>query len=287
MHVHLVAPPTGWILDKLAWRIHELSSATIGDMPDPAADINYYFNWHVFTFYDKQPGIDLLYYTHLNKGEESLVLDTLGRADHSTVISTYAMERAINLGVPADKLTLTLQPIDADWQPRPIRLAMPCRWYPDGRRDEWMLMECARRGALDGFLLVAMGPEWERFLMDIAALGVHAASIPQTGDFIADYAEHHKHMQYIDYVIHTATNDTIGAIDALATGVPLIHRRGGYSLDFATEPGSAHWFDTVDELEAILRGIMQKHRAIGEKARARTWPAFVAELEALWGRLCA
>lgn len=288
--LHIVCPEHAWILDKFARKIQELAETvevSRADTPDRSADVNYYLNWYVWHMLGRpRTYCDLLFFTHINRGEDALVRGILTDCDHATVMSTWHLNYLVDvLNIPEDKLTVILPAADDGWKPRPIRLGITCRFYSDGRRQEWELIEAARRGAFEGYELHVIGEGWDYVLHALENYGVKSIHYIASGDYQADYALNRAVVPELDYILHTDKATSIGVLDALACGVPVICQRTGFAVDFATEPGAAYWYDGVNELEGILRSLRAARWRIGERVRGRSWQDYVYEVEKLTHRL--
>lgn len=297
LSVRLVSPERTWIFEKIARKLSETASAndisvSVAPGPDANADINYYLNWYVWQAYGRpRTKCNLLYFTHVNRNEEGLCVDIVNAADHSTTMSNWERDRLISLGARPEKMTTVLCGMDSDWQPRRLRIGITCRFYPDGRRQEGDIIEMAKRGVLQQFDLIVIGGGWEPVLEQLNALGVPLFYAPGGGDYIEDYKVNHEIVPNLDYLWHTGKDTTLGVMDALAAGVPIICQPTGFALDFAQADGAAHWYNNVDELEAILKRLLlvdrQRRWSIGEVARRRTWDVYGAELAELFRKLAA
>ncbi len=293
INVQFVSPEKSWILEKIARKLAECGAAediamSIGERPNADADINYYFNWYTWHALGRPATKhNLLYFTHQNlDNSDAFVRDLLTAADHTTTMSTWERDKLIRLGVPADKLTCILPAMDAGWEPRLLRLGITCRYYGDGRRCDDDIIEVARNGALAGYELIVIGTGWEALMQRVAGYGVKVRIFPGSGDYLRDYDElNHRIVPELDYLWNVGRDTTLGVLDALACGVPIISQPTSFALDFAVEGDAALWYENAGGLEILLKAIMRGRRHIGDVARGRTWEAYGAELAQLLRRL--
>jgi len=291
MRINIVSPDKTWIFDKIAKSIAAHGNVTIGKEPDAEADVNWYFNWYYWHKLDRpRTKYDMLFFTHINEGQGLLATYLINEADHTTTMSKWERERLIEHGALPDKMTTILPACDSDWRPRPLRIGITCRYYGDGRRREWDIIEMARRKALDYVQLHVIGAGWEPVIKELEGYGVDGICYPGTGDYEADYQINHDIVPTLDYLWHPGRDTTLGVLDALACGVPIICPPTSFAVEFAVAPGSAYWYQNAEQLEEILRHVRHKYDLanadrwmIGERAHRRTWGTYVDELMALLG----
>lgn len=295
IHAHLLCPERNWILAKLADRLMTPCAAsdihvTQGDKVNADADVTLWFNWFTWHSYGRPATkCNLLYWTHQNaENSDAFVVELLTAADHTMTMDTWAREQLIAKGVPANKLTTILPACDQDWQPRPIRLGITCRYYGDGRRCDSDILHAGKSGALDGYQLIIIGAGWGPMVKQLADMGVNVAWADTTGDYQRDYREqNHQIVPTLDYLWNVGRDTTLGVLDALLCGVPIISQRTSFAADFYTAPGAAHWYSDADTLAATLRCIKYRRWQMAGPVRQRTWATYGAEVAALFRRLVA
>ncbi len=292
LNVNLVSPDHQFILNKITKRIMQFASRpditiTRSDAPIEDCDIQHYINWFQFVGKPKTPrAVDLLMWTHLNIGEEDMAREVIERADFTHTTSQWSLEQLIELGIPRVKLFSILLGTDPGWEPRPIRLGITTRYMANGKRREWLLYEMASRGALAGFEVLVIGTSWNHVLAELTKAGVKTGHYEVDDDYQKAYEAHKKIIPMFDYLLHLGIDTSLGVLDALACGVPVICPATCYALELINpDDHRSRLFTNADDLENILRSIMHEHIARGARPRARTWEHYGAELADLYRRL--
>jgi hypothetical protein len=293
IRLNFVSPERKWILgkitDKLAAELpkHGIET-TVNAKNYDDFDVNCWINWFTWSMAKRQPTpCNILYFTHQNvNNSDEFVADLVNAADQSICMSEWERQKLISIGVRPHKATSILPAMEPDaWPLRPLKVGITCRYYDDGRRCDDMILDVAERGALDGWRVAFVGEGWEALIFQLQKYGVDCKNYPGSGDYLYDYQINHKIVPQLDYLWNVGRDTTLGVLDALATGIPIISQPTSYAVEFATESGAAHWYETTDELERVFVSLKARQRAIGDVARSRTWAAYGADVAALVKRV--
>jgi glycosyltransferase involved in cell wall biosynthesis len=190
-------------------------------------------------------------------------------------------------GVPPGRLALTPLGIDLDLfpaQPEPPRppralIGIAGRLYPDGRKGERLLLEIAGRLRPDQAAFSFIGTRWEEIVATLRGRGFDARyhqDVP--GERLPGlFAE-------LDALLICSRREggPVTAIEALASGTPLISTSVGYVPDllaacpeggrlFAGADGAATCIAGARELKIRMRAA---YPSIREHLRGYSWPAF-------------
>lgn len=240
MRVHVVRPTDGWALQRLAESI-DLPGGSVGAVPDPTADVNFYVNYYLWE--GPSRSCDVALFTHRHGDDDPELRD---RFD--------AVARGVDACVAMCGRTARHLP------PKPTLI-----WHgaadPIFRRPPLVLGVVARPSARKRLDWV---PEIERrFRVEVRATG---GALP--------FAALPEFYRTLDYLLVLADNEggPIPVQEALAMGTPVIAPDVGYAWDHpvlrydgtfdglarvlaALTPPADTWARESERLRAFLAGV--------------------------------
>lgn len=290
-HVNLVLSPSNksWIIGKIAERLAEELTAfgedvTITEDPVDGADFVHHMSWAFARHKTDAPSS--MFITHLDDiFKMNEVRDTLSRyVDVGICMSRDTMDQLRDHGVPETSLTFVNPAHDGLPQTRRTVIGLTTRLYPDGRKRESLLVQVARRMALDGFEFQIFGGGWDKVIPPLEAAGAFVIYHPESLDFRADYARILDALQRFDYYLYLGMDEgSLGTLDALAAGVQTIITPQGFHLDAAH--GITHPVVTADDLERTFRAIDEPRRLRQAAVAQWTWRAYADHHREIWNAI--
>ncbi|MDP7456745.1 MAG: hypothetical protein QGF10_02245, partial [Alphaproteobacteria bacterium] len=190
LRVHTVCgeDPDDWILGKFAKNLvsglEKLGiEASLGDAPDPMADINHYV---IFLHYSGQKtrGKNTLMVTHVDDlWRRNHLKQGLESADLAICVSRQTVAQLTASGLPAEKLTYVNPAHDGIITPRPTVIGITTRLYNDGRKKENWIKKLTLHIKPSDFSFRIMGEDWEEI---VAALRCDGFQVTYEESFDAE-----------------------------------------------------------------------------------------------------
>jgi len=212
MNINIKTEEESWILRRCAEEIKNyyesgVSSDVVTINSDKKTDLHYYLNYGFFE--KKSPGIDVAFFTHLEREDHWLhnkFKEVASQVDYCTCTSWATHDILTDIGVDKDRIAVIKHGTDKQFKPR-IRLGLVGRTYPSGRKGEFLVDNLLADEELnDKFEIVAWGEGWP----------VESEDIPfeELGDFYRS----------LDYVLVTSLieGNPMCVQEGLASGVPVI-----------------------------------------------------------------
>jgi hypothetical protein len=284
LHVHVVCYEEldAWILGKMARRLHEElremgQDATLGRTPDPHAQINHHVIY--YDYLDRTPTIETVMITHIDEPQELAKVERqlvqLG-VEMGICMSYEAVHRLAHFGIPRQKLCFINPAHDGVIAPRKTLVGIATRLYPDGRKQESLLVELCREVSPDDFRFAIMGAGWDGIVAELRGRGFEVDYVDRF-----DPDAYRTFMPSLDYYLYLGQDEgSIGFLDALAAGVATIVTPQGFHLD--VDGGITHPFHDLAELRRIFDDIARPRRDRVAAASALTWAAFARRHLLVW-----
>lgn len=276
-----------WIIEKIATRLaQELAAfdveATVSESAEKTSDIVHHMSWAFAN--TRTPQLSTMFITHLDDSHKiGQVCSTL----HSQTVnvgicmSSDTRQQLLDEGVKSEHLTFISPAHDAVVKPRRIVLGLTTRLYPDGRKREQLLLDVTSRMNLEEFEFRIFGAGWEKVVPELERAGAIVLYQQETSDYLHDYSSMLAAIPGFDYYIYLGMDEgSLGTLDALASGVKTIITPQGFHLDLVD--GITHPVLTSDDLEAVLRGILDERQSRITSVQDLTWKAYAKSHLELW-----
>ena len=213
--------------------------------PDWSADLNYFVPWHWLA--ENEPlGPSIAFYTHCNKGHESLLTTACSRSQAVIAMSEDGKSELVKLGVITPIIVANMP--SGGYTPRKRRVLIVGSEQPNGRKRSWLLLELAWKTDLSPFHFIVVGTGWEDVVKTAQNMGVSI--------------EHHKLVddskleslyQNSDCLLVTGFTEggPLPLLEALSCGIPVISPNCGYAKGFH-DPNLVKTYDGLPELQTAL-----------------------------------
>lgn len=285
MRVRIVSyeEPDSWILGKFARNLcDELrllgEDADVARVPDQSADINHHI---IYIDYELSHNpIDTLMVTHIDAHWKLRKLrEQLRHAAAAVCMSSDTVRSLESAGLPSGKLCYVNPAHDGLITPRPLKVGIASRLYPDGRKREELLLRTAKRLEPSLFSFAIMGEGWDEI---VARLCETRFTVEYHPDF--NPTVYREMIRSLDYYLYLGMDEgSMGFVDAVAAGVATIVTRQGYHLD--APGGLTHPFESEEELAAIFERIATGRRSIVQSVASWTWRDYAIKHLQIWGYL--
>jgi hypothetical protein len=279
----------GGIIEKIALRLNENLcqqgvNSEITNKPTCDADIN-----HFMMYYYAEPVMSVkntMFITHVDfDWKLESLKEKIKYVDIGFCMSRMTMMRLADLGIPKRSLRFIPPGHDGLVTPRKIRIGITSNLYHDGRKREWMLLKIANEIWAKELQFEIYGTGWSSVVAEMRALGVDVNLYNGTGDYQKDYADLLHAIPSFDYYLYLGLDEgSMGTLDALAAGVPLIVTPEGFHMDLNV--CIDHPFITYKELHSILQQIVKNKIDRISSAANLSWKEYAINHIFLWETLC-
>ena len=279
-HIHIVEPYHSTAMRKMAEPLLKMSgfeSITSSETIDPQADLNYHIPWHSLT-HDAPAGKHAMLYTHLNPPAKNELIRACLRADAIVAMSRTGRSELINLGIPAEKITV-IYAGHTDYNPRCLRVGVLGYEQPNGRKRGHILLDLCWITDVSRFQFIITGGGWDDLVARMTSAGANVEYLPEIAD---------ENMQAIynalDALLVTSyvEGGPLTVLEALSAGIQVIAPPVGYANDLI--PGK-YIYRTIEQLRQTLDDLAEPVRSRRELVEKFTWQAYADQHAELFGKI--
>ena len=275
----------GWVLKKIAIRLktslEELgNTVTIGNTRSNSVDINH-FLFNTFVPNEKIHGSSLLL-THIDSVyKANHIADILKNyIDVGICMSNSHLEELVEFGIPREKLTFCLPAVDKI-EPNKITFIVLSNKYKDGRKNEWMLRELARKCDLSRFKFIFHGIHWGDTIQQLRESNIEADWISPTEDMNADYEVIFDSLKSSHYYLYLGWDEgSLGSLDAYIMRKKLIVSAQGFHLNLPAK--NVTYFNNFTELFEIFKEISHDEDVFELSLKNMDWKRYAIEHLDIW-----
>lgn len=273
-----------WILGKFARKLKEellkLDVAVdIAGEPDPTAEINHHIIYIAYNHRHPADN-DTLMITHIDDlSKFKLLSKQMEHAKLGICMSRDTMMQLIDGGIPAQKLAYVNPAHDNNIRPKPWKIGVTTRIYPDGCKREGLLEQLCEHISPEFFEFEIMGTGWDAIIKKMKNRGFKVVYYSEFDD-----QRYIDLMRSLDYYLYLGMDEgSMGYLDALAAGVKTIVTAQGFHLDAAT--GITHSFKELKELIQIFKKIEDERISLIESVSNWKWKDYAIKHYQLWSHL--
>jgi hypothetical protein len=275
----------GWALKKIAIRLkaslEELgNTVTIRNTRSNSVDINH-FLFNTFVPSEKIHGSSL-FLTHIDSvSKANHIADILKHfIDVGICMSDSHLEELVKFGIPREKLTFCLPAVDKI-DSNKITFVILSNKYRDGRKNEWMLRELARKCDLSRFKFIFHGIHWGDTIKHLREFNIEAEWISPTDDTDFDYKLIFDSLNSSHYYLYLGWDEgSLGSLDAYIMRKKLIVSAQGFHLNLPAR--DVAYFNNFSELLGIFRSISNDEDTFELSLRNMDWKRYAIEHLAIW-----
>lgn len=279
--VHIVQPYRSQAMNRMSQPLLDelpaLYEVTIGEAPDPAADLNIHIPWHTLINYEGG-GKHIIAYTHCNPGAQAALVDACHRADIVTAMSFTGRRELLNAGVDPAKIWVVYCAADT-FNLRKRTVLICGRSQPNGRKRESLLFDLAYQYDLTLYEFIFTGLDWLDTVEKLKLCGVSAQAVQLDTE-----AQLNELYQRCDVLLVTGYTEggPLPILEGMAAGIPILSPRFGYASDLLDEESL---YDTPADLMEKLDAMNESRVLNHQVAKSWNWKDYAAEYALLAGRL--
>ena len=277
----------GKMADRLAACSRELGvDAVITDAPSAEVDVNHYMD-----FLAVNPILpstkNSVFITHADDaGMVFQTLQMLRYVDAGICMSRMTVKFFLEQGADESKLCYVLPAHDGMVKPRRIKIGLTTHIYPDGRKREDLLLKLGKEIGFEDFQFEIYGLRWEKAAERMRECGAVVNLHSGEGDYEKAYQEMLQAIPEFDYYLYLGLDEgSMGTLDALAAGVPLIVTKEGFHMDLGINPD--YGFVKYEELRAAFQQILATRRKRIDAVANLTWMEYACQHAVVWKSLLA
>lgn len=279
MKIHIVNYEEGFndgILSKFARKLvanlkTEGFDVSIGNNPDPEADVNHHINYLPYRCQKSLNSINTLMVTHIWEGYKLDALRVaMGTADAGICMSEDTKDELVKWGLDGAKLPIILPAHDGVPRRHQI-VSILTNVYPDGCKREQMFVDLVKTLDHNKWAFRIMGTGWHDILAPLVAEGLQV-------DYFAEFnAENHKMiLESSDYNLYFGEDEgSMGVLDAKNAGLKIIAPNVG----FHKEIGVDYPFKDQESLNKVFKKLSKN------PVEKWTWAKYAKEHIKIWQKL--
>lgn len=203
--------------------------------------------------------------------------DALGMIDFGVFQDRTLYKKAIEKGIDREKITVVKPGIDLDKFKIEIRIGIAAGlkrkgFFHKGEKELWKLF---LKSKWENFKFIFAGKHWkEDFGKKYKATGVNVEFLDRV-----PYSKMPNFYNCIDYLLIPSRYESGPLVfaEALACGRPIITRKVGFTPEY-----DAIFYDNVDELVEILRGIEENFVNRRKQVENLTWDNWAKEHDKIY-----
>lgn len=270
----------GWIIYKFAAKLKEELEkknikATIGNTPDPQADINHHIE---SVFYEPiTENNDTVMISHvLNRDTLESVFHQMDTVKMGICMSKETMNKLVQWGVPREKLCYVNPAHDGVIPMRKYVIGITHRNYSDNRKRQGALIDICKELNPKLFSIKIMGAGWEDQVSFLQELGFEVEYFPQF-----DYSKYSQLLQETDFYLFWGMDEgSMGYLDAIAAGAETLVTPQGFHLD--VKNGITYPCTTIkDFVDVLLEKQHQKEQRL-DSIKEWTWERYAEKHIKIW-----
>lgn len=279
-HLHLVCRYRSVSMERMTAPLLENGSltkiyrVTVGEQPDPQADINYHVPWHSLVGLETGASKHVMLYTHVNPTDQAALMDACARAERIICMSFTGRRELVNLGADPRKLWVVTPGSDG-FSFRRRNIGVVGFEQPNGRKRTHILMDLA--WAMDArdkevTQIVLIGSGWADMARQLNNAGL-------TTVFREMVTDDELRMLYgqMDALLVTgyAEGGPLPFLEAYASGTPVFAPRG---VGFGGDYGDDHYlYGSAEELVKALHRWLREPVENALLANALNWTQYATE----------
>lgn len=257
----------------------KLYKVTIGEQPDPDADINYHVPWHSLVNLDRGTSKHVMLYTHVNPTDKGALMDACARADKIVCMSFTGRAELIDIGADPAKLWV-IYPGSGDFHFRRRNIGVIGFEQPNGRKRTHILLDLAwsmpeREKQIIQFVLIGSG--WQSLAEQLNNAGIAAIYKEMIDD-----TELNELYGQLDALLVTAYAEggPLPFLEAWASGVKVFAPRVGFAGDFLEADSR---YKSPEDLVRILHNWLRYPLENALLANALDWTQYAVETALVLG----
>jgi hypothetical protein len=279
--IHIVQPYNSIAMlrmtQPLIQELPKLYEVTTSKEVDVTADLNFHAPFHTMIgLKDKGKGKHILMYTHCNPPDRDALFEACEQADLITCMSFEGRRELISLGVDPKKLWVNYCGAD-NFHYRKRVITIVGYPQPNGRKREHILLDLAWQYDLRPYEFLFVGNGWEDVAIKLQNVGVSASVVYADDNGLKSIYDKTDIMLVTGYI----EGGSLPVLEAMASGVPILSPKFGYSADLL----DTELYNGVEDLYNKLYESTYKSILNHQVVKSWGWRDYVAEYAMLFGRL--
>lgn len=278
------------IIGKMADRLascgrEQGADIAITSSPSEKAQVNHYMDFLAVNPI-LQTSKNTVFITHADDAAQvSQTLQMLRYVDAGICMSRMTVKMFLDAGADQSKLCYVLPAHDGLVKPRRIKIGLTTHLYPDRRKREDLLVRMGKEIGYEDFQFEIYGLRWESTAAKLRNSAAVVNIYTGEDDYQRAYAEMLKAIPEFDYYLYMGLDEgSMGTLDALAAGVPLIVTKEGFHMDLGLQPEFP--FVTYEELRDAFVAIRRERSKRIDAVKALTWGEYAKRHLIIWEALC-
>lgn len=293
-NIQIVIDPIhkGWVIEKLAHKIIEFwpnfKPPSLTYFPRLAPQVTHWMHFMnvPVNFLEISKGIHTVQVTHVDSSEKLQYLEKLIRAGAIPVFMSKQHAKLISNKIDFPFKNYSILPgSDIANHGDRKRILISSNYYPDGRKNESLLINLAKEFRLDSFHFTFIGKSWDKIAELLVESGAEVRIFSPKDPNYPPYEMQLEILRGVDCYLYLGFDEgSLGALDAYLLGTPMIISKQGFHLEFATR-SNILLFQNYEEFKMKLLTIDKRNPISPEEDHNWSWYSYTERYQQMWDSL--
>lgn len=282
----------GWVIEKLAKKIvvfwPSMQAPHLTYFPKIAPSVTHWMHYMnvPVNFLEISKAIHTVQVTHVDSVEKLNHLEKLIHAGAIPIFMSkqHAEEISNEIGYPFKKYSI-VPASDLALLGKRRRILISSNYYPDGRKNENLLILLAQEYRLDTFHFIFIGKSWDHIAKSLNSAGAEVTIFsPNNPDYPA-YDMQIEILRGVDCYLYLGFDEgSLGAIDAYLVGTPMIISKQGFHLEFLPR-SNILLFQNYEDFKTKILATTQRNPISPDETHNWSWYRYAEQYQQVWNLL--
>lgn len=282
----------GWVIEKLAKKIIDYwprsSIPTLTYFPKPNAVVTHWMHFMnvPIDFLENSKSIHTVQVTHIDSIDKLRYLQKLIGAGAIPVFMSeqHAEQVSSKIARPYKSHSIIPGSDTSNYSERK-RILILSNYYPDGRKNENLLINLAKEHRLDTFHFTFIGKSWEKIAKVLVAAGAEVETFSPNDLEYPSYDMQVRILRGVDCYLYLGFDEgSLGALDAYLLGTPMIISKQGFHLEFPLR-SDIFLFENYEDFKNTFLTIPSRNQLNPDEAQKWSWYSYAERYQRLWDAL--
>lgn len=282
----------GWVIEKLANKIIDFwpnsEPPNLTYFPKRAPIVTHWMHFMNVSvkFLEISQGIHTIQVTHVDSSEKLQHLEKLIEAGAIPIFMSkqHAKQISNKIKNPFRKFSILPGSDVANHGDRK-RVLISSNYYPDGRKNENLLINLAEENKLDYFHFTFIGKSWDDIAKYLVASGAEVEIYSPNDPNCPSYEMQLEILRGVDCFLYLGFDEgSLGALDAYLLGTPMIISKQGFHLEFETR-SNISLFQNYEEFKTKVLTITKRNPISPEENYNWSWYCYAERYKHMWDML--
>lgn len=293
-NIQIVLDPIhrGWVIEKLARKLIDYwpnsNPPRLTYFPKSAFTVTHWMHYMnvPINFLENSKGIHTIQVTHVDSLEKLLHLKKLILAGAIPIFMSrqHAEQISNEIGYSFRKFSI-LPGSDLAINANRKRILISSNYYPDGRKNETLLIKLAQECSLNSFHFLFIGKSWDNIAKSLVSAGAEVTIFSPNNPDYPNYDTQIEILRGADCYLYLGFDEgSLGALDAYLMGTPMIISKQGFHLEFAPR-SNILLFQSYEDFKRRILETSKRNLISPEEAGKWSWYRYSESYKHMWDTL--